>query len=329
MPKNTWTAGVLALAIAAASQAAFGDEPAAADRIRRDLGIEGLAPGVRVGVDAWRGPAPGAEASPAVAWEAEQVLPTASSIKTAIMIEMFARFPKALDQPAPGLDEILKDDHPAIAHFAPPQRDAIRAGLSGASVRRIGRVMLGSEGASNLVYNAASNVAIALLGGPDETTRRIHERAPEFAPIMVRRYMLTDRKARGDNEATAAALLAVVRRLALRDLPGLDAATVEACRMVVQVSDDPARGRRRSKGGALDSLPITRVSSGWYERPGEPPVAFVVMLALAAPGENPMTLPHPSEVAPKMLPLLSPSFEETGLIYSVPEDRLLHYRTPE
>ncbi|MBS3650640.1 SDR family NAD(P)-dependent oxidoreductase [Pseudaminobacter sp. 19-2017] len=53
------------------------------------------------------------------------------------------------------------------------------------------------------------------------------------------------------------------------------------------------------------------------------------MRALAAPGEDPMTLPHPSEVAPKMLPLLSPSFNETGLIYSVPNGRLLHYRMPE
>jgi NAD(P)-dependent dehydrogenase (short-subunit alcohol dehydrogenase family) len=53
------------------------------------------------------------------------------------------------------------------------------------------------------------------------------------------------------------------------------------------------------------------------------------MRALAAPGEDPMKLTHPSEIAPKMLPLLSPSFNETGLIYSVPSGRLLHYRMPE
>jgi len=243
-----------------------------------DAEVARLGPGVRCGIDVRRLAAEGAPETSSRK-DADAVLPTASSIKVAIMIEMFAKFAGKLDEPVPGLDAILKDDHPAIAHFEPKQRDEIRAGLAGATVRRIGRVMLGSEGATNLVYNAASNVAIAALGGPDETTRLIHARDPEFAAIMVRRYMLTDRKARGDNESTPAALAAVLRRLADRSLPGLDPATVEACRTVVEVSDDPARGRRHFKDGALDSLPVIRVVTGWYDRPGAPAIVYVVMLA--------------------------------------------------
>ncbi|WP_165243877.1 serine hydrolase [Paludisphaera soli] len=251
-----------------------------------DRVVEGLAPGVRYGIDVFQVPQAGAEAR-SLRRQADMVLPTASAIKTAIMIELFAKFPDGLDAPAPGLDAILKDDHPAVAHFDAKGRDEIRAGLSGASVRRIGRVMLGSEGATNLVYNAASNAAIALLGGPDETTRLIHSRDPAFAPIVVRRYMLTDRKVRGDNESSAEGLAAVLRRLASREIPGLDAATVEACRTAVEVSDDPGRGRRRFKDGALDSSPITRVSTGWYERPDGPPIVYVVMLAQDDPGAVP------------------------------------------
>jgi len=47
------------------------------------------------------------------------------------------------------------------------------------------------------------------------------------------------------------------------------------------------------------------------------------------PGEDPNTLPHPREVAEKILPLASPSLSETGLIYDVPRGRFLHYRMPE
>nr|WP_303652762.1 hypothetical protein [Paludisphaera mucosa] len=262
-----------------------GDDPQPPKSL--DQMMEAIGPGVRVGIVV-TGPQKAEGEATAIRKNAEAALPTASSIKTAIMIELFAKFPKALDVPPPGLDAILKDDHPAVAHFEPGPRREIRAGLAGASVRRIGRVMLGSEAASNHVYNAASNVAIALLGGPDETTRLIHARDPAFAPIMVRRYMLTDRKARGDNESSAEALAAVLGRLAAREVPGLDAAAVEACRMVVSVSDDPARGRRRFKDGALDSTPITRVATGWYERPDGPPLVYVVMLAQDDPGPTPV-----------------------------------------
>ncbi|WP_165075457.1 serine hydrolase [Paludisphaera rhizosphaerae] len=269
MLKTTWTATLAAILTTTIATAAE-DPMKALAPIIQDLGS-----GVRVGVLVEVVP----HEIAAYRKDAGLTLPTASSIKTAIMIELFAKFPKALDAPAPGLDEILKDEHPAVAHFDAKQRDEIRAGLKGASVRRIGRVLLGSEDASNIVYNAACNVAIALLGGPDETTAAIHRRDPAFLPIMVRRYMLTDRKVRGDNEATAESLAAVLARLASRTVPNLDPATAEACRTALTTGDDPAIGRRHSKGGSLDTLPITRVASGWYDRDGKAPIVYVVMIA--------------------------------------------------
>ncbi|WEX07641.1 SDR family NAD(P)-dependent oxidoreductase [Chelativorans sp. AA-79] len=60
-----------------------------------------------------------------------------------------------------------------------------------------------------------------------------------------------------------------------------------------------------------------------------PGATRTAMRAQAMPGENPETLPHPREVAGKILPLASPSLTETGLIYDVRLDRFTHYRMPE
>ena len=208
-----------------------------------------------------------------------EMLPTASAIKMTILVELFARFPDALNQPAPGLDAILKDDHPAIAHFDPRQRDEVRKGLAAVSVRSLGGIMMGSVPASNLVYNAAANVAIALLGGPVGITHSIRARDPAFAPIAVRRYMLADRKANGDNEAEPAALAAVLQRLSSRQFPGIADATVEDIRRAILAKDDPRRGRLFLKDGDLASDPTTCVRTGWCEKPGGGAMVFVVMLA--------------------------------------------------
>jgi len=60
-----------------------------------------------------------------------------------------------------------------------------------------------------------------------------------------------------------------------------------------------------------------------------PGATRTAMRAQAVPGENPETLPHPSEVAAKIAPLASPALTETGLIFDVPKGRFLSYRMPE
>lgn len=60
-----------------------------------------------------------------------------------------------------------------------------------------------------------------------------------------------------------------------------------------------------------------------------PGATRTAMRAQAMPGEDPNTLPHPSDVAEKILPLASPALTETGLILDVRQNRLLHYRMPD
>mgnify|MGYP001243181181 CR=1 FL=1 len=60
-----------------------------------------------------------------------------------------------------------------------------------------------------------------------------------------------------------------------------------------------------------------------------PGATRTAMRAQAMPGEDPMTLPHPSDVAAKILPLASRELKETGLIFDVPKGRFVSYRMPE
>ncbi len=52
------------------------------------------------------------------------------------------------------------------------------------------------------------------------------------------------------------------------------------------------------------------------------------MRAQAMPGEDPQTLPHPSEVAEKLLKLCGPELTATGQLYDLRGDRLLSYNPP-
>ena len=60
-----------------------------------------------------------------------------------------------------------------------------------------------------------------------------------------------------------------------------------------------------------------------------PGATRTAMRAQAMPGEDPMTLPHPSEVAKKVVALASPDLTETGAILDVPENRFKRYRMPD
>jgi NAD(P)-dependent dehydrogenase (short-subunit alcohol dehydrogenase family) len=52
------------------------------------------------------------------------------------------------------------------------------------------------------------------------------------------------------------------------------------------------------------------------------------MRAQVMPGEDPMTLPTPEQVAEKILDLCLPSFSETGRLYEYPAGKLLEFRQP-
>ncbi len=46
------------------------------------------------------------------------------------------------------------------------------------------------------------------------------------------------------------------------------------------------------------------------------------------PGEDPMTLPTPEEVAEKIVGLCLPGFSETGKLYDFPARKLLEFKSP-
>ena len=53
------------------------------------------------------------------------------------------------------------------------------------------------------------------------------------------------------------------------------------------------------------------------------------MRASAMPGEDPMTLRTPEDIAPKILALALPSWQETGKVYEFRDGRLKSFRAPD
>ncbi len=219
----------------------------------------------------------GEEGGPWFAVKPEVMRPTASAIKTFYLVELFDRYRDDLDEPLPGAAAFLDDEHPAVSHFAPGIRAEIRKELEGASVRRIGAVMMGRAPASNAVYNAAANLTTAALGGPEVLTAAIRRRDPAFATVTARRYMLRDRKDPGDNACTAEDLGRLYQRLATGTLAGLAEPTRAAILDAIIRRPDERLGTLHIKTGELASDPLTQVRAGWWET-AKGPVVFVVML---------------------------------------------------
>ncbi|BCH33829.1 oxidoreductase [Mesorhizobium sp. L-8-10] len=61
----------------------------------------------------------------------------------------------------------------------------------------------------------------------------------------------------------------------------------------------------------------------------DPGATRTAMRAQAVPGEDPQTLPHPSEIAARIVRLASPALAETGLIFDARRERFTAYRMPE
>ncbi len=61
----------------------------------------------------------------------------------------------------------------------------------------------------------------------------------------------------------------------------------------------------------------------------DPGPTRTAMRAQAMPGENPQTVPHPSEVAAKLMALVGPDQTETGKLYQLREGKIVNYRMPE
>lgn len=60
-----------------------------------------------------------------------------------------------------------------------------------------------------------------------------------------------------------------------------------------------------------------------------PGATRTAMRAQAVPGEDPQTLPHPSEIARKIVALADPAMTQTGKIFDARTERFLSYQMPE
>ena len=78
----------------------------------------------------------------------------------------------------------------------------------------------------------------------------------------------------------------------------------------------------RTWAGETQRLPLRILSV-------DPGATRTAMRAQAIPGEDPSTVPHPSEVATKLLPLVGPDQTETGKLFIVRENRVVDYRLPD
>jgi NAD(P)-dependent dehydrogenase (short-subunit alcohol dehydrogenase family) len=78
----------------------------------------------------------------------------------------------------------------------------------------------------------------------------------------------------------------------------------------------------RTWAGETQRLPLRILSV-------DPGATRTAMRAQAMPGEDPATLPHPSEVAAKLLPLVGAEQTETGKLYILREGKIVDYRMPE
>jgi NAD(P)-dependent dehydrogenase (short-subunit alcohol dehydrogenase family) len=61
----------------------------------------------------------------------------------------------------------------------------------------------------------------------------------------------------------------------------------------------------------------------------EPGVARTAMRAQAVPGEDPNSIPHPSEAAANIMPVFDPALRDTGRLWSVRQMRFKDFRMPE
>ena len=134
----------------------------------------------------------------------------------------------------------------------------------------------------NEVYNAAANVTTALVGGPDGPTGRLRARDPAFSGLAVRRYMLAERDVTGDNEATAGALGAVLQRVSTAQLRGVRPETTDAIKEILLLEEEDD-GAHYYKGGSLNSDPLSRVASGYWEN-DDGIIVYVVMAERSNPG---------------------------------------------
>jgi hypothetical protein len=211
----------------------------------------------------------------------------ASAIKSAVALDLLVTRRGVLEEVPPGLDHLLRPgSHPAFQGFSPEELAQASRELAGKTYLGLARVMMGRDRADRAVYNAACNVLMVKLGGPEAIRERLRRLDPAFLGLDLNRYMLTW-QGDGDNWATPSGLLALYRLAAAGRLPGLDARGQALFRDLVRENGSESP-QIFEKAGTLYPKPMARVHAGYVER-AEGDLVYVVMgeVREPAPGRNP------------------------------------------
>jgi NAD(P)-dependent dehydrogenase (short-subunit alcohol dehydrogenase family) len=95
----------------------------------------------------------------------------------------------------------------------------------------------------------------------------------------------------------------------------------------------PYRGLYATTKAALDAIgrtyaAETKTTSNVCVNLITPGYVRTRMRAQAMPGEDPMTIPAPEEIAPKIVKLCTPEWTETGALYDLPADTVRRFQAP-
>jgi hypothetical protein len=189
----------------------------------------------------------------------------ASAIKTAIALDFLGAQGKNLDDVLQGSESLLEPGtHPAMSGFTTDELAQCRTELAGRTYRDLLSIMMGRRAASNEAYNAACNLIMIKLGGPESITRRLHGLDPSLRGIVLNRYM-QQWNGDGDNQATPEALVSLYRMTASGTVPGLEVGDVQELRNLLRREGETER--LYEKEGTLFPRPMVRVRAGFLEKP--------------------------------------------------------------
>lgn len=190
----------------------------------------------------------------------------ASAIKTAVALDLLSSHGRNLDDVVQGTESLLQPGtHPGMSGFTREHLAHCRTELSGKTYRELLRIMMGQKGASNEAYNAACNLIMIKLGGPESITRRLHDLDPSLSGIVLNRYM-EQWNGDGDNQATPEALVSLYRMTASGSVSGIEPDALAELRDLLRREEET--DRVYEKEGTLFPRPMVRVRAGYVEDRG-------------------------------------------------------------
>ena len=218
-------------------------------------------------------------------------------------------------------------------------------GLAGAHVIAVARTQGGLEDLDDEIKASGGEATLvpldlADMAGIDRLGGAIHERWGKLDIMVANAAMLGTISPIGHVEAKVFERLMTLNVTSIwRLIRSLDPLLrqSDAGRALV-LSSSVAHSARAYWGPyAASKAAVETLARSWAEETiqtrlkinaVDPGATRTAMRAQAAPGEDPATLPHPSQVAAKIARLAFPDVTETGQLYVVRQNRFVTYQPP-